>query len=110
MARTVLALQEIKAAGLAPALGAANAGGHSVPCGANNFIVVKNASAAPINATLQTPAKFLGVDVADVVVAVPAGGERWIGPLLPALYSQSDGYAYVDLSAVATVTIGAFTH
>ena len=110
MARTVLALQEIKAVGLAPALGSANAGGHSVPCGANNFVAVKNGSASAVTVTIPTPAKFQGLDLADVAVSVPAGGERWIGPLLPSLFSQSDGYAYVDFSAVTSVTVGAFTH
>lgn len=106
MPRANLALQTIAATGIAPTYEAANVDGHSVTNRGNQFVHVKNASAAAINVTFVTPVTVSGRAVADDVVSVPAGGERMIGPFAESVFGQS---LSVDLSAVTSVTIGAFT-
>lgn len=111
MARTDLTVQQVARPGLNPAYTAGNgSGGHSIPNDGRVFIHVKNGSGAPINATLQTPVTVddqAALAVSDLVVAVPASGERMIGPFPPALYNQSDGKVYLDFSAVTSVTVAA---
>lgn len=110
MARTALAVQQIVDEGLAPTLTAANADGHSIQNNGNGkaFAEVVNGGGASINVTAQTPATANGVPIADQVVAVPAGGRRFIGPWEGYPYNQSDGTVYLDFSSVTSVTVGAF--
>ncbi len=68
------------------------------------FLHVKNASAAPINVTAITPGTVDGQAIADRVTAVPAAGERFIGPFPADIYNQGDGKVYIDFSAQAGVT------
>lgn len=113
MARTDLALQTLSYAGITPAYEAGNVDGHMFNNRGRQFVVVKNGSAAAINATFVTPVTVGGRAVADDVVAVAAGGEKMIGPFEERTFNQSSGAdvgkVYVDLSAVASVTVGAFT-
>lgn len=111
MARNAWTVQQIVDEGLAPTFTAAPAviDGLSIPGTGDIFIEVKNGSASPINVTIQTGGTLMGEPVADKVVSVPATtGDCMIGPFPPALYNQADGLVYVDFSAVATVTVGAF--
>lgn len=110
MARTVLAAQQIVATGLEPVYTAANADGHFFENDGNTILHVKNGSGADVDVTLQTPATQGGLAVAEQVVTVTAGEERFIGRLLPALYNRPTGGAdagkvYVDFEAVDTVTV-----
>jgi hypothetical protein len=109
MARTALAAQEIPDTGLDPVYTAANADGHSVET--RTLLHVKNGSGAPINVTVVTGGTFGGKAVADTVVAVPAGDDRFIGDLRADLYAQPSGadagHVHVDFSAVAGVTVAA---
>ena len=111
MARTDLALQEIVGTGLAPAYSAANVDGHAVLNRGEMFLHVKNASGAPINVTLVTPSTVRGRAVADDVVAVPAAGERMIGPFDPELFDFKSGAdankLHVNFSSVTSVTVAA---
>lgn len=112
MARTALAKQQITSAGVAAAYEAANADGHMIDGDERTFLHVKNGSAASINVTVQTPQQRDGLDVAERVVAVPAGAERFIGPFSKQQYNRPSGgtdpdKVYVDLSAVASVTLAA---
>lgn len=115
MPRTDLTVNNINADGIDPAalMAAANVDGHAVANGAGDmFLVVTNGSGSSIDVTLITGAEFRGRALADDVVAVPAGATRWIGGLAKDLYDQPSGAdrgkVYVDFSAVATVTVGAF--
>ncbi len=88
--------------GIAPAFSAA--GAHEFVPGSNTDLYVKNASGAAINVTIPTPATIDGVDVADIVVSVPAGGERLIR-VPPSVAVKPNGRADVNFSAAASVTV-----
>lgn len=110
MARTLTTPTQLSFLGNSVTLAAANAGGHDVPPGPSTFIEVNNGSASSINVTLTVSAKYRGLAISNCVVAVAAGERKKIGPLLPELFADpSDGYCKVDLSAVTTVTIAAYT-
>lgn len=108
MARASQTTQQIVRTGLTPALTAPTADGDIVDCG-NVALMVTNGSGSSINVTVQATASLDGLDVADLVVAVAAGATRLIGPLPVRTFGQPSGSAdagraYVDYSAVASVT------
>lgn len=108
MPRTALTVQQISRGGLAPAYGAANVDGHSVPNTGREAIHVKNGSVSSINVTLITPGTVDGQAIGDRVVAVPAGGERFLGPFPGTVYNQpGTSDVHVDFSAVTSVTVAA---
>ena len=110
MARTDLTVLQVIQAGLNPAYTAANSvanGGNMFPNTGDAFLHVKNGSGSSINVTVDIPGLVAGMAISDLVVAVPAGGERMIGPFDPTWCNQSDGKVYVDFSAVTTVTVAA---
>jgi hypothetical protein len=103
-----VATQQVTRAGLAPAYAAASAGGDSFRPGPTTFLHVKNASAGAVTATVVTPGKTAGLDIADLAVAVPAGGEVMVGPLPGELFNDpADGLADITWSAAASVTFAA---
>lgn len=67
-----------------------------------------NGSGASINVTFQTPYTRDGLALADLVVAVPAGATKLVALHAGEIYSQADGKAYVDFSAVTTVSVNVF--
>lgn len=110
MARTDLAVQEITIAGLDPAYTAANVDGHAVVNQRRAFLHVKNGSAASVTVTVVTPLTVGGRAVADDAVAIPASGERMIGPFDPSVHNGTGvdkGKVHVDFSAVTSVTVAA---
>lgn len=113
MSRTALTVQVISRSGLAPSFAAANTDGHAVPNDGRMFVHVKNASGSAVTVTIQTPGTVDGMAVADRTVSVAATtGERMIGPFPPSQYNQiaaDVGSIYVDFSAVASVSVAAFS-
>lgn len=105
----VLSLQAITAAGLAPTYGAANAGGDKISLGASNiFLHVKNGGGSPITVTLTTQANtYKGLTVPDRTVTVATGAEKMIGPIDPALHSDTNNQVAIGYSAVTSVTVAA---
>ena len=103
-----LASQVIAQTGLGVAYAAAAAGGDRIPTGDSLFLHVKNAGAAAITVTLDAVRKCdQGVEH-DLVVVVPIGGDRMVGPLPSARFaSELDGLVAVAYSAVAAVTVAA---
>lgn len=104
-----LTKQQIVQAGLNPSFSAAAGGGDIVAPGDTTYLHVKNASGGSINVTVDnvTPSNY-GTD-ADLVVAVPAAGERIIGPLPASRFARaSDGMVAITYSGVTSLTIGAF--
>lgn len=84
---------------------AASAGGDRVAPGSRHVLLVRNASAASINVTLDTTGLvFNGQPVPDTVVAVAAGATVAI-PVTDEYKSDSDKLAGIAYSAVATVTV-----
>lgn len=107
MARTDLAVQPVVVSGLAAVYTAANVDGHSIDNKPGMVLHVKNGSGVSINVTCQTPATVGSLAVAEDIVAVAAGAEKFIGPFDPGLFNQAGGDVYVDFSAVTTVTVAA---
>ncbi|GAB3812092.1 hypothetical protein [Kribbella italica] len=107
MAREIVATQKIVGAGLAVNLTAPTAEGDVIDNGAVALMVV-NGSGAPINVTVQTPAKQSGLDVEERIVAVAAGATELIGPFPKSTYGRTSapdvGQVYVDYSAQLSVT------
>jgi hypothetical protein len=97
----------IQIAGTAPTYNAASAGGDKVPPGDDTILHVKNGSAGAITATVVTPGTVAGQPIGDVAVSVPAGGERFIGPLTRSIFAASDGLVDITWSAAASVTFAA---
>lgn len=103
----VLAVQKVSKTGLAPAFAAAAAGGDEFSNGGRTYLHVKNGSAASVDVTADSKKQCdQGYDH-DVVVAVPAGQERLIGPFDPTRFNNSSGRVNVSYSAVASVTVAA---
>lgn len=93
-------------AGVAPTYNTAAGGGDRAACGPKNYLHVKNASGGSLTVTVDSvvPCNY-GSDH-DLVVAVPAGAERVIGPLIPERYASiSDGLAAVTYSGVTSLTV-----
>jgi hypothetical protein len=110
MARGTPVATSIPDAGAVVALTAAPVDGDIVEAGAGCFLVVANGSGGSINVTIQNPATYRGLDVADRVVAVAAGATKHI-PVPAYLRQPADavtgaGMALVDYSAITTVTRG----
>lgn len=104
----VLTTQTIVPTGLLPTYSAAAGGGDKVTPGNDTFIHVKNGGGSSITVTVDSvvPSNY-GTDV-DLVVSVPNGSERMIGPLPAQRFANaSDGLANVTYSGVTTVTIAA---
>ena len=103
-----LAIQQVAETGLAPTFAAAAGGGDTVPTdagpGKRRFLVVKNGGAGAITATIDSiQACSQGFDH-NGGGSVPAGGERWYGPLTTERYG---GLAAVTYSGVTSVTVAA---
>ena len=107
MARVSVATQKIVGTGLNPNLTAPTIEGDVIDSGAA-AVMVKNASASPINVTAQTPATKSGLAVAEGITAVPAGATLLIGPFPKDTYGRPSGAdkgrVYIDYSAQALVT------
>lgn len=104
----VLNVQQISLTGLNPTYSAAAAGGDKLAPGVHNFLHVKNGGGSSITVTIDSVTQTnFGTD-ADVVVSVPNGGERMIGPFSEGRFASSvDGLVSVAYSGVTTVTVAA---
>ncbi|WP_327337400.1 hypothetical protein OG384_14970 [Streptomyces sp. NBC_01324] len=101
-----LATQTVALGGLNPTYSAAAGGGDKVECGDRNFLHIKNGSASSVTVTLTATAAVRGQSVTSPTVAVPAAGERLIGPLSPDLLQNStDGLCAIGYSSATTVTV-----
>lgn len=100
----VLPTQGVSRSGLAASYSAVSAGGDKLHPGDRTFLHVKNGNASACVATLVTPGTVKGLAIADVAVSVPAGAERFIGPLPADLFRASDGLVAVTWSVSSSVT------
>ena len=98
------ATQRATPAGTATAYTAAAAGDTFTP-GPHTAVLVKNASGAAVTVTIPTPAKVHDVDVAEIVVSVPAGGERLIAAPAALVANPVTGQAAINYSATPSVSI-----
>jgi hypothetical protein len=107
MARVSVTTQTAVGYKLAPALTAPTVDGDVIDVGKVRLWVM-NGSGGSINVTVQTPATVRGLDVSELVVAVAAGQTALLGPFPKDVFGRTSGAdqgrAYVDYSAVASVT------
>lgn len=102
---TTLAAQAINLTGLNQSYAAASAGGDDFVNTGREFMHVKNGGAGSINVTINSQTLCdQGYDH-DVVVAVPAGGERIIGPFSPGRFNDASNKAQITYSGVTSVTV-----
>lgn len=98
------AAQPITRAGVTPTLNAA-ASGDTCDVGDNVFLDVRNGSGSAITLTVTAVGGEGGLTLSNLVVSVPATGEKLIGPIDPELFENaSDGKAHLAWSATTTVT------
>lgn len=110
MAATPLTVTPITRAGIAGALSAANADGHTISNPAERmFLEVVNGGGSSIDVTIDIVPTVDGQSVSDRVVSVPAGERRIIGPFPANIYNNSDGNVTVTFSAVSDVELAAFS-
>jgi hypothetical protein len=107
MARVSQTTQKIVRTGLEPELTQPTADGDVIDCG-NVALYVLNGSGGSINVTVATTAEQDGLDVEDLIVAVPASEFRLIGPLPARTFGQpsdsaDSGRAWVNYSAQTDV-------
>lgn len=87
---------------------AAAGGGDTAKAADNARLIVRNGSGSSINVTIArfptTDAE--GVAETNMVLAVAAGAERWIGPLYGSRFTNpATGNVEITYSAVTTVTV-----
>jgi hypothetical protein len=70
----------------------------------NSFLIVRNAGGSPDNVTVVVPGSKYGQATPDVTVAVPAGGERWVGPFKSDMVDPTSHVATVTHSFITSVT------
>jgi len=102
-----LAVQTMTTAGLSVSYVAADSTGDSFVNNGKTFIHVKNGGGSSIDVTVNsvTPCDQ-GFDH-NAIVAVPASGEKMIGPFLQTRFNSCDGKTSVTYSAVTSVTVAA---
>lgn len=112
MARTAIVPQDIVAAGLEPVYEAANADGEQFEGTSKEYAEIINAGGGACEVTVPTPASQDGQSLEDLVVSVPAGETRKIGPFPARSYNVQTGadagQVYLDFDQVTSVTIGVF--
>lgn len=70
----------------------------------HSFLVVKNGGGSPDNVTVVVPGSKYGQATPDVTVAVPAAGERWIGPFKDDMVDPTSHVITVTHSFLTSVT------
>lgn len=110
MARAAMTVQQIVRTGLNNTPASVNASdGNYFANDGRVFLHVINGSGSSINVTVGTPGSVDGLAISDLVVAVPAGDERMIGPFPTNIYNQADNTVYVDWSSGTTITAAAYS-
>jgi len=109
MARVVVPAEVRTTYELDLTFGAPTVDGDSVPAG-RVYLLVRNLSGVTVTVTVLTTAVASGLNVEDLAVPVEAGDTSLVGPLPASLFAQeADGRAYVNYSAIASVTRAVFT-
>lgn len=102
-----LVTQQISVLGITPNLVVVLAAvGVTVTPDARVFLLVRNGSEADITATVNVPGTEYGVQREDVPVVIPAGGERFIGPLTRDL-ATGNGLVQVLFDDKTSLTVAA---
>jgi|GEM_PF-2346727 len=59
---------------------------------------VVNSDSSSHSVTVETPLVIEEVNVEEIVVSIPPGATRLLGPFTPKVYNQADGSVFVDVS------------
>lgn len=87
---------------------AAAGGGDTCEASSDLEFRVKNGSGAPITVTVTSPTPCNQGSTHNLVVAVPAGAEKAIGPLSPQRFaSPVTGLVNITYSGVTSLTVAA---
>lgn len=110
MPKQTIPLQTLSRSGAAPTFTAATQTDLQVANNGSVILEFKNTNGATRTITIQTPGTVDGNAIADLVATtLPATtGDLIFKPFAPAIYNQSDGNLYIDLSAFADVTVAAY--
>lgn len=85
-------------------LNAAASGGDTFAAKTSTVVLLRNTSASPVTATI-TCGTYLGFDVADHVVTVPANSDVVLADLGLPLFKNTDGLVPISYSDAAAVTV-----
>jgi hypothetical protein len=100
-----LATQNVNRAGVLPTYSAVSAADRFTP-GLGTFLHVKNAGASSDTVTVAaTKVPLPNMTIANVVVAVPNGSERMIGPFPPEFFTATDGSGLCDVTHSFTTSV-----
>lgn len=107
-----LAIQEVTEGGLTASYTPAAAGGDSaLNIGGDVILHVKNGGAVAVTVTAQRTSKQIGgfgvLTKANILVSVPAGAERFIGPFPTRAFNDSTGRVRITYDQVVSVTVAA---
>lgn len=110
---TDIPVQQILSAGVKPTYQAA-AAGDTMPqtSNARRFFHVKNGAGVTRTVTIPKSSLSLnvagygGIAISDIVIAIPAGEERMIGPFSD-LYKDGNGKIPINYDVITTVTVAA---
>lgn len=113
MVRTALTIVNFAEAGITHAAVAANVDGNMFDNSGKEVLMVINGSGVSVNVTIQTQQTINGLAVADRVVAVGAGVTKFMGSFQPLILwnvvgGVDNNKAYIDYSAVTTVTVAVY--
>lgn len=110
MARTALTPQRFATLGLTASYVTPDAAGVSFRNSGKQLVHVKNGSGASITVTVHIGRTVQGQTVASPTATVAAGADTFFGPFADD-YTQPDDSSnvFVDLSAVASVTVACLT-
>lgn len=113
MARTEITAQTVAIAGVEPTETVGQADGHffanpaSTARYGTRFARVRNSGASARDITFQTAAQVEGHEIAEMVVSIPAGESRVVGPFSIRVFNRAADEAtnpnkvYVDYDAAA---------
>lgn len=105
-----LTVQKISLTGITPVYNVAAVGGDTFINNGRTFLHVKNGGVAAITATIDSKAlSNYGTDV-DIVISVPAGGEKTIGMFDTVRFDDNLGISNITYSAVTSVTVAVISY
>lgn len=103
-----LAVQKVSKKGVSPVFAPAGAAGDTFSNDGKTFLIVKNANATlDGTATINSLTKCNQGFDHDVIVSVPASGEKWIGPFEPSRFNNSAGKVSATYESETDLTVAA---
>jgi hypothetical protein len=95
--------------GLSPALSPADVAGDVFVNTGKEWIEIDNADGTSTDLTIISPRTSDGLEIADRVITIPAGGRRLIGPLPVSVYNDpATNEVSLMYSKITGLTVGIF--